>query len=271
MNSDSENKPPSSQSPSQSPNDSMSKEPEIVDNQGFPDSETPARTPQGESSNSPNASETISNPKSTPQGESSNSHYASAMSNPKSTSDDSDEEFPISSMANSESPTQNPPVQVMERTEEPDTPSAYRIPSHVFDRTKSNTPEWSMESNESLFSIHIGTMSFTKELSWLNNEMNMPISPLPPTAPAPPPATAPALSPVNKFNEISQEGFGGVTEAEAAETMREVIMENRIKEEDCDLTSVSVTSRIETSEVASFHHDQSRHSDGSTKSFAFKV
>lgn len=58
--------------------------------------------------------------------------------------------------------TESPPEdQVMERT----TPnSKYRIPSHVFSRSKSNTPvEWSVASNDSLFSIQMGNMSFTKD------------------------------------------------------------------------------------------------------------
>lgn len=55
--------------------------------------------------------------------------------------------------------TEFPPNQVMER---PGT-SKYRIPSHVFKRTKSNAPvDWSVASNESLFSIQMGN-SFTTD------------------------------------------------------------------------------------------------------------
>uniref|UniRef100_A0A803L9J7 Uncharacterized protein n=1 Tax=Chenopodium quinoa TaxID=63459 RepID=A0A803L9J7_CHEQI len=58
-----------------------------------------------------------------------------------------------------------PPVQVMERPAET---SGYRIPSYVFATTKSSHPEWSTTSNESLFSIHTGNMSFTRDqFSWL--------------------------------------------------------------------------------------------------------
>uniref|UniRef100_A0A803M0S3 Uncharacterized protein n=1 Tax=Chenopodium quinoa TaxID=63459 RepID=A0A803M0S3_CHEQI len=58
-----------------------------------------------------------------------------------------------------------PPIQVMERPVEN---SGYRIPSYVFATTKSSHPEWSTTSNESLFSIHTGNMSFTRDqFSWL--------------------------------------------------------------------------------------------------------
>ncbi|XP_010527970.1 PREDICTED: putative protein TPRXL isoform X2 [Tarenaya hassleriana] len=59
------------------------------------------------------------------------------------------------------SPTDSPPVQVMDRN----APEGYdpsRIPASVFDRSKSNLPaEWSCASNESLFSIHLGNNSFS--------------------------------------------------------------------------------------------------------------
>lgn len=59
------------------------------------------------------------------------------------------------------SPTQSPPVQVMDRSGgyEP-----YRIPSSVFARSKSSSPvEWSIASNESLFSIQLGNNSFSRD------------------------------------------------------------------------------------------------------------
>ncbi|KAH9609499.1 hypothetical protein KSS87_018712 [Heliosperma pusillum] len=62
---------------------------------------------------------------------------------------------------------ETPPVQVMER---PPDESGYRIPAHVFASNKSGNPnpDWSTASNESLFSIHTGNMSFTKDqFSWL--------------------------------------------------------------------------------------------------------
>ncbi|KAF9591546.1 hypothetical protein IFM89_004600 [Coptis chinensis] len=65
----------------------------------------------------------------------------------------------------SNSTKQSPKVQVMERTEEPD---PYRIPATVFTRTKSTAPvEWSVASNESLFSIHMGNNSFSRDQIFL--------------------------------------------------------------------------------------------------------
>lgn len=77
----------------------------------------------------------------------------------------------LDSSSSSGSITQSPQVQVMERTSDSNggTPSPYRIPSSVFARTKSSAPqEWSMTSNESVFSIHMGNMSFHKDLYWMN-------------------------------------------------------------------------------------------------------
>ncbi|CAN0871127.1 hypothetical protein LINGRAHAP2_LOCUS9755 [Linum grandiflorum] len=48
-------------------------------------------------------------------------------------------------------------------TQPPPATDAYRIPSEVFSRTKSSPTDWSVASNESLFSINTGNMSFTKE------------------------------------------------------------------------------------------------------------
>ncbi|KAK6925112.1 hypothetical protein RJ641_009438 [Dillenia turbinata] len=58
-------------------------------------------------------------------------------------------------------PTQTPSVQVMEY---PPGDDENRIPSSVFARTNTTAPvEWSSASNESLFSIHPGNMSFTRD------------------------------------------------------------------------------------------------------------
>ncbi|KAL9227315.1 hypothetical protein vseg_003017 [Gypsophila vaccaria] len=57
---------------------------------------------------------------------------------------------------------ETPPVQVMER---PSDASAYRIPSYVFarDKVSNPNPEWSIASNDSLFSIHTGNTSFSRD------------------------------------------------------------------------------------------------------------
>ncbi|XP_058732971.1 uncharacterized protein LOC131604553 [Vicia villosa] len=155
---------------------------------------------------------------------------------------------------------QNPRVQVMERPNESNPTSPYVFPSHVFARNNTNGQvEWSTASNESLFSIYMGNMSFSSELACFKScEMDKPGDVImsdqqPNASPNNQPPT-----PVNKFNDISQrtaelheEGLK-VTEAKAAETMREVIMESsRTTENKEDKTQL--------------------HSDGSTKSYAFQT
>ncbi|KAG6635597.1 uncharacterized protein DDB_G0271670-like [Carya illinoinensis] len=165
-----------------------------------------------------------------------------------------------------ESATQFPPVQVMER------PGAsasvtYRIPSHVFARTKSTAPDWSVHSNESLFSIHMGNMSFTNEqLLWLSKsgELEKP-------GEAPISGTFIDLSsnqpPINQLTDIEpkksslNEGSGR-NEATATETMKGDTKENK---EDETKESPSLAKKV--SHLSSL----STHSDGSTQSFAFPV
>ncbi|XP_059303712.1 uncharacterized protein LOC132055759 isoform X1 [Lycium ferocissimum] len=70
------------------------------------------------------------------------------------------------------STTDSPPVQVMENSAN----KSYRIPSSVFAIDESANPaDWSTASHESLFSIHMGTMSFTKDASfWQSGELGTP-------------------------------------------------------------------------------------------------
>ncbi|WMV21707.1 hypothetical protein MTR67_015092 [Solanum verrucosum] len=86
------------------------------------------------------------------------------------------------SCSGNSSTTESPPMQVMEHSAN----KSYRIPSSVFARDESANPaEWSVTSHESLFSIHMGTMSFTKDASfWQSDELgelgtprNFPLSP----------------------------------------------------------------------------------------------
>ncbi|KAK1389833.1 suppressor protein SRP40 [Heracleum sosnowskyi] len=55
---------------------------------------------------------------------------------------------------------QSPPIQVMEKTGGYD---PHRIPDCVFGRSSSAAMEWSVASNESLFSLHLGNNSFSRE------------------------------------------------------------------------------------------------------------
>ncbi|KAG4929822.1 hypothetical protein AAZX31_17G076200 [Glycine max] len=137
---------------------------------------------------------------------------------------------------------QNPPVQVMERPGESGTSPQYVFPSHVFSKSNANsTVEWSTASNESLFSIHMGNMSFSSELvcfksGELDKSGDVSMHDHQPIINASPPTQQPDAPPAeNKFNDISKityelqllhEKSSKATEAKAAETMREVIMES---------------------------------------------
>ncbi|PRQ16339.1 hypothetical protein RchiOBHm_Chr7g0183151 [Rosa chinensis] len=191
-----------------------------------------------------------------------------------------------------DSATQSPPKQVMERPSEPSTP--YRIPDYVFARKPSTAPmEWSAASNESLFSIQMGNMSFTREQFaflgksgelGLSGEQNMLSGPY---------IDFSSNQPPDKQVEFSQNGGNldegpnpRVTEAKAVETMREVIRE--IAENDNKASpsssadnhskgspSPSVRNPIVSPSLTEhkFHNisSLSHASDGSTKSFAFPV
>ncbi|PON70539.1 hypothetical protein PanWU01x14_079130 [Parasponia andersonii] len=165
------------------------------------------------------------------------------------------------------STTQFPPTQVMERPADSNS-SGYRIPSYVFARTKSTAPmEWSTTSNESLFSIHMGNMSFNRDqLLWLgkSGELGKPgdlsmSGPLMDVSSYQPPLSNNSNRPAQIGQNSSQ-----VNEAKAAETMREVIREsadNRDREDDA---SSPVKEGYPSSRI-------SRHADDSTKSFAFPI
>ena len=67
----------------------------------------------------------------------------------------------VSSVTHESTLTQSPQIQAMDRLGEFD---PYRIPSAVFARSKSTTPmDWSLASNESLFSIQVGNNSFSRD------------------------------------------------------------------------------------------------------------
>ncbi|KAJ8773138.1 hypothetical protein K2173_028315 [Erythroxylum novogranatense] len=147
--------------------------------------------------------------------------------------DDADDDDNGTRKPNSGIATESPPAPVTEKAAADDetTSPGYRIPSHVFARSKSNAPmEWSTASNESLFSIHTGNMSFTREqLCWFQGDYaaSSPI-PMVDCSSNQPPSNQ---SPSNKPAEIVQPNVhdydqSGVTESKAAETMREVIREN---------------------------------------------
>lgn len=94
-------------------------------------------------------------------------------------------------------PKQSPAVQAMSRA--PDQcPDPKRIPSSVFARSKSKSPtDWSVTSNESLFSINVGNASFSKDHFFLYGKSGDLGNPNDPLAPLPPlPRLSPSSSPM---------------------------------------------------------------------------
>ncbi|XP_042498260.1 uncharacterized protein LOC122076782 isoform X2 [Macadamia integrifolia] len=164
--------------------------------------------------------------------------------------------------------TQSPPIQVMGRSVEPD---PYRIPSSVFARSKSTTPmEWSVASNESLFSIHVGNNSFSRdhiflmgrsgELGKSGELINFPDFPI-----SPPPVMdgdKKTYNDVKKSTELR--GGLGVTEA-AAETVKEVL---RVTAEDRNRQKTTPADGVHYS---SSHSHRSDGSGASISSFAFPI
>lgn len=170
------------------------------------------------------------------------------------------------SSSTDKSATQFPPVQVMERSGDSDS-SPQRIPPYVFARTKSTAPmEWSTNSTESLFSIHMGNMSFTKDQVFLlgkSGELGKPgeisISGLFIDLSS-------NLPPMNISTEIGQKSVtsdegSAAMGATAAETVMKVTKEN---EEDRIKASPSLAGKASPSASISA-------SDGSTRSFAFPM
>lgn len=165
--------------------------------------------------------------------------------------------------ANNESATESPPPQLMERTSDSNpSKEPYRIPSYVFDKTDTNAAtEWSVASNDSLFSIYMGNMSFTRDnLSCISKSGELSVygdSPLIDYSSNEPPSSQLKTSEVTetgKPHSRMEERFG-VTESKAAETMREVIKENEDKGGQKSLSNALPRC----------------YSDASVKSFAFPI
>ncbi|XP_056174987.1 uncharacterized protein LOC130140212 [Syzygium oleosum] len=170
---------------------------------------------------------------------------------------------------NDGSAKQLPPVQVMERTGDVvGSPSPYRIPSSVFGRTKSTAPmEWSVASNESLFSIQMGNTSFTRDqIYWVGKSQELGM----PGAPTIPPVTMDYASPtpVNKSPNI---GFRIANTGQHQCAPSPAAQPQKDSKESVDHSKEN----FPWPEVASFHSTSpSHHSDASgasIKSFAFPI
>ncbi|KAK3225827.1 hypothetical protein Dsin_005689 [Dipteronia sinensis] len=195
-------------------------------------------------------------------------------------SNSGDEEFLVCSMPRHEqssgefgSTAQSPPMQVMERTDDFADVDPNRIPAHLFDRSKSSAPvEWSTCSNESLFSIHMGNMSFTRdhvnwigksgELVYIGEYQSSSMPPIDFSSNQPPSSQSAEFA--KKRGNLNQ--WLGATEAAAAETMREVIRENAASEQNNHSPDKLSPRKIEIRPSSHRHH-----SDESIKSFAFPI
>ncbi|CAI9281508.1 unnamed protein product [Lactuca saligna] len=135
--------------------------------------------------------------------------------------------------------SESPPIQLMERQETP----KYRIPSHVFTRKKSTTPgDWSMASNESLFSIPMGSIRLYNQDSFLFEDLDLGYD----TQFVDDKTTDTTKKP--QINEINNQGSSMLDEHEP---------KNSEHKEDCQSTADEHTSRFST--------------DSSSRSFVFPV
>lgn len=158
--------------------------------------------------------------------------------------------------------TQSPPNQVMGKSDEQ---GQYRIPAYVFTRTKSTTPmEWSVASNESLFSIHVGNTSFSRDHGVLLDRSGD-LSNLP----SPTEAFSNSQTVDNSSKKDLEFGEGlehsTLTEAANAETMKEIMratVDERNKTE-------SLANMGNHHSLCNFHHSDG--SSSSNRSFAFPI
>ncbi|KAJ9163521.1 hypothetical protein P3X46_023180 [Hevea brasiliensis] len=173
---------------------------------------------------------------------------------------------PSETALNTGSATQSPPTQLMERPTETATSSSYRIPSSVFASKPSGPNDWSVASSESLFSIHMGNMSFTKDqANWFGKSgelglvgdltLSGPLSPMVDFSSKRHPSHQ---SPNKKSGETER-----LSEAKAAEAMREIVSEN-----EADATKHNSTAKIAHQSASLRRSDVS---GASGKSFAFPI
>lgn len=136
-----------------------------------------------------------------------------------------------------------------------------RIPSSIFARTTATPMDWSVASNESLFSIHMGNASFSKDQAFLAGRSGELRGFGSGTTERPPPWISPDL----KAEGAGKREMGGLAvemdEAAAAsvnaEAMREVMR--------------AAAEGKESEKKVVLGRSLSRHSDGSTTSFAFPM
>lgn len=165
------------------------------------------------------------------------------------------------------SPTESPAIQMMDRSGGYD-PS--RIPSSVFARSKSNIElEWSVASNESLFSLHLGNNSFSRDHILMLGDFGK----LEPTKSGelfgfspPAPALAPAPVVESEINRI-EEGRESAAEGVADENIK--VTERASSEDHSEGRVPPPTVSSKSPSLALSHHSDG--SGASTRSFAFPM
>ncbi|CAN6171703.1 unnamed protein product [Urochloa humidicola] len=145
-------------------------------------------------------------------------------------------------------PKQSPPAQAMSRAPD-ECPDPKRIPSSIFARSKSTTPtDWSVTSNESLFSINVGNASFSKDHFFLygkSGEMGNPNDPLAPLPPLPRPSTS-------------------------SSPLRSEVVKTTVQD-DAKLKPATREGGQDGDDNTDYNHSISHRSDASTTSFAFPI
>ncbi|XP_060958721.1 suppressor protein SRP40 isoform X8 [Cannabis sativa] len=139
----------------------------------------------------------------------------------------------------------SPKIQTMERFGGGYDPK--RIPSSVFEISKTTTPmEWSAASNESLFSIHVGNSSFSRDNLFAYNDS------------------------VAKSGELTKSG-SAVVQNDGGGGMKEKTTKDTIKPPPPTTTAddtPSTTNKAPTAPLSSNSSSHSHQSDGSAASFA---
>lgn len=153
---------------------------------------------------------------------------------------------------------ESPPEQVMVRS---DVSDPYRIPSTVFESRSATPMNWSVASNESLFSIHVGNSSFSRDHVYLLGRSGD-LSNFPSSLPDAYPPTPPASDPDAKKPEMEDGVEKAVTTDAANANATGVVNDASDGHLDKDKPSVGSV-RHSTS--------TSRQSDASTQSFAFPM
>lgn len=150
-------------------------------------------------------------------------------------------------------------------------PSGYdpsRIPSSIFSKP-STAMEWSVASNESLFSIHVGNNSFSRDhliLMHKSGELNRPLDDFmninPPTPPPPPP-------PITEMKTVENENLN--LEKDMEVTKKPVEISEAVNTSFKDCQEQKSNDKVPPADAVQNLVSVSCRSDESTRSFQFPV